>query len=142
MNAAIGFINDAIDAMQAVGVQRTRMRRHDESYKWNDDYYDRIAQMIFKIIGHAASLKTKILRAGQFNTVRFGAEFQTLIAAKLARSYSSKFADCCMRRSKVFTGFQTTLMQNISVIALMCLELRSVINAATKAKITPCGRLS
>ncbi|WP_441281064.1 hypothetical protein [Tardiphaga sp. 862_B3_N1_1] len=59
VNAAISFINDAIDAMQAVGVQRTRMRRHDESYKWHDDYYDKVAKMIFEIIGHAASLKTK-----------------------------------------------------------------------------------
>jgi hypothetical protein len=59
LRAAIGFINDAIDAMEKAGVQKTRLRRHDEPYKWHDDYYDRIAQLIFELIGHAVALKTK-----------------------------------------------------------------------------------
>jgi hypothetical protein len=59
LNAVVGFINDAIEAMEKAGVQRTRLRRHDEPHKWRDDYYDRIADMIFEVIGHAVSLKTK-----------------------------------------------------------------------------------
>ncbi|HZE55486.1 MAG TPA: hypothetical protein VE111_19715 [Bradyrhizobium sp.] len=59
LNAVVGFINDAIAAMEKAGVQKTRLRRHDESFRWRDDYYDRIAQLIFDVIGHAVSLKTK-----------------------------------------------------------------------------------
>jgi hypothetical protein len=58
LNAVVEFINDAIDAMEKAGVQETRLRRHDEPYRWHSDYYDRVAQMIFEVIGHAASLKT------------------------------------------------------------------------------------
>jgi hypothetical protein len=59
LNAVVGFINDAIDAMEKAGIQRTALRRHDELHKWRDDYYDRIADLIFEVIGHAVSLKTK-----------------------------------------------------------------------------------
>ena len=59
LRAVVGFINDAIDAMEKAGVQKTKLRRHDKSYKWHDDYYDKIAQLIFKVIGHAVALKTK-----------------------------------------------------------------------------------
>jgi hypothetical protein len=59
LNAVVGFINDAIKAMENAGVQKTRLRRRDEPHKWRDDYYDRIASLIFDVIGHAASLKTK-----------------------------------------------------------------------------------
>jgi hypothetical protein len=57
--AVVGFLNDAINAMEKAGVQRTTLRRHDEPYKWKSDYYDRIAQLAFEVIGHAASFKTK-----------------------------------------------------------------------------------
>jgi hypothetical protein len=59
LRAVVGFINDAIDAMEKAGVQKTRLRRHDETYEWHDDYYDRIAELIFEVIGHAVALKTK-----------------------------------------------------------------------------------
>jgi hypothetical protein len=59
LRAVVSFINDAIDAMEKAGAQKTRLRRHDETYKWHDDYYDRIADLIFKVIGHAAAFKTK-----------------------------------------------------------------------------------
>jgi hypothetical protein len=59
LNAVVGFINDAIDAMEKTGIQRTVLRRHDEPHEWRDDYYDRIASLIFEVIGHAVSLKTK-----------------------------------------------------------------------------------
>ena len=55
LRAVVDFINDAIDAMEKAGVQKTRLRRHDEAYKWRDGYYDRIAQLIFEVIGHAAA---------------------------------------------------------------------------------------
>jgi hypothetical protein len=59
LNAVVGFINDAIGAMEKIGIHRTVLRRHDEPYKWRDDYYERIAHLIFEVIGHAVSLKTK-----------------------------------------------------------------------------------
>jgi hypothetical protein len=60
LHAVVGFITDAIDAMKKSGLQTTKLRRHGESYKWQyEDYYDKIAQLIVKVIGHAASLKTK-----------------------------------------------------------------------------------
>src|SRR5260370_1010172 len=60
LNAVVGFIHDAIDAMQNSGVQETKLRRRGESYKWQyEHYYDKIAQLIFEVIGHAAALKTK-----------------------------------------------------------------------------------
>lgn len=58
--AVVGFINDAITAMHKAGVKKTKLRRHGESYKWQYvDYYDKIAQMIVDVIGHAAALKSK-----------------------------------------------------------------------------------
>jgi hypothetical protein len=58
--AVVGFINDAIEAMDKSGVQKTKLRRHGESYRWQyEDYYDKIAQMIFEVIGQATALKTK-----------------------------------------------------------------------------------
>jgi hypothetical protein len=60
LNAIVGFINDAISAMQDLGVQETKLRRRGESYRWQyEHYYDKIAQLIFDVIGHAAALKTK-----------------------------------------------------------------------------------
>lgn len=60
LTAVVGFINDAIKAMEKSGVQKTMLRRHGDSYKWQyEDYYDKIAQMIFEVIGHATWLKTK-----------------------------------------------------------------------------------
>jgi hypothetical protein len=60
LHAVVGFINDAIGAMEKSGVRTTKLRRHGDSYKWQyEDYHDKIAQLIFKVIGHAASLKTK-----------------------------------------------------------------------------------
>ncbi|MEY9220665.1 hypothetical protein [Bradyrhizobium ottawaense] len=58
LRTVMSFIRDAIDAMEKQGVQKTRLRRHDEPWKWDDDYYDKIAQLIVKTIEHASALKT------------------------------------------------------------------------------------
>jgi len=59
LDAAIEFINDAINVLEKEGVFKTRLRRHDEPYKWRDDYYDQLAYVAFEIIGDSASVKTK-----------------------------------------------------------------------------------
>lgn len=60
LRAVVGFINDAIEAMQKSGLQKPKLRRRGESYKWQyEDHHDKIAQLIFDVIGHAAAVKTK-----------------------------------------------------------------------------------
>jgi hypothetical protein len=58
VRAVMGFINDAIDAMEKSGLKKTTLRRHAEPYHPGEDYYDKIARLCFKVIGHAVSLKT------------------------------------------------------------------------------------
>jgi hypothetical protein len=59
----VSFINDSISLIQKHndkrGEERTRLRRHDESYKWRDDLYDEIANLMFEILKLAAQVKTK-----------------------------------------------------------------------------------
>lgn len=59
VRAVIKFINDAMDAMEKNGVKRTILRRHDEPYKWHNEYYDRVAALIFEVVGHASTVKTR-----------------------------------------------------------------------------------
>jgi hypothetical protein len=55
LHAVVGFINDAIAAVEKSGVQTIKLRRHGDAYKWQwEDYHDKIAQLIFKVIGHEA----------------------------------------------------------------------------------------
>jgi hypothetical protein len=58
VSAVIGFIDDAIDAMEKSGIKRTKLRRHGRSYQHDEDYYDKIARLCFEVVGHAASLNT------------------------------------------------------------------------------------
>jgi hypothetical protein len=59
LDAAIGFINDAIDLIEKKGIFRTRLRRHDEPYKWRDDYYDHLAHIALELIWSASRVTTK-----------------------------------------------------------------------------------
>lgn len=59
LNAAIDFINDAIKLLEKKGVFHTRLRRHDEPYKWRDDYYDQLAQIALELIWSASRVTTK-----------------------------------------------------------------------------------
>jgi hypothetical protein len=59
LNVVVSFINDAIDLLEKQGVQRTRLRRHDEPYMWRVDFYDDIANLMFEVIKCAASVKTR-----------------------------------------------------------------------------------
>jgi hypothetical protein len=59
LDAAIDFINDAIDLIEKKGVFVTRLRRHDEPYKWRNDYYDHLAHMALELIWSASRVTTK-----------------------------------------------------------------------------------
>ena len=60
LRAVVGFIDDAIEAMEECGVQKTQLRRRGESYKWQyEHFYDKIAQLIAEVIGYATWVKTK-----------------------------------------------------------------------------------
>ena len=59
LNAAVGFINDAIEVLEKAGLHRTTLRRHDEPYKWRNDYYDHLAHLAYQLIEAASSVKTK-----------------------------------------------------------------------------------
>jgi hypothetical protein len=59
LGVVVDFVDRAIGILEKHGVQRTRYRRHDEPYKWRDDYYDHLASMMFEIIGNASAVKTK-----------------------------------------------------------------------------------
>jgi hypothetical protein len=57
--AVLSFIDDAIGLLQKNGLQHTTLRRHDETYKWRNDYYDLIANLAYNLIENASSVKTK-----------------------------------------------------------------------------------
>lgn len=60
LSAVVRFINDAIEAMDKSGVQKTKLRRRGDAYKWQyEHYYDKLAQLIFEIIGYASWFKSK-----------------------------------------------------------------------------------
>jgi hypothetical protein len=59
LNAAIEFVNDAIDVLEKNGVFHTKLRRLDEQHNWRTDYYDHLAHLAFELIGAASSVKSK-----------------------------------------------------------------------------------
>lgn len=60
LHAVVRFLNDAITALEKSGVKKPKLRRREEPHQWQyEDYHDKIAHVIFEIIGHASSLKTK-----------------------------------------------------------------------------------
>jgi hypothetical protein len=62
LSAVVGFINDAMEAMRKSGLAKPKLRRRGESYQWQyEDYHDKIAQLIFDVIGHATAVKTEEL---------------------------------------------------------------------------------
>jgi hypothetical protein len=59
LGVVVSFINKAIELLEARGVKRTRLRRHDEYSNWRDDYYDYIAFLMLGVIRRASSVKTR-----------------------------------------------------------------------------------
>lgn len=60
LHAVVRFLNDAIIALEKSGTKNPKLRRREEPHQWQyKDYHDKIAHLIFEIIGHASSLKTK-----------------------------------------------------------------------------------
>lgn len=57
LRAVTEFIEGAIAILHRSGVKQTRLRRHDDAYKWDDDYYDKLASLMFEIIGRAAYVR-------------------------------------------------------------------------------------
>ncbi|CUU20836.1 hypothetical protein CDS [Bradyrhizobium sp.] len=60
LRAVVQFVNEAIDAMDKAGIPEGKLRRLGESHSWQyEHWHDKIAQLIFEIIGWASWLKTK-----------------------------------------------------------------------------------
>jgi hypothetical protein len=58
LDVVVSFVNKAIDLLEKLGIQNTRLRRHDEPYKWRSDYYDHVVHLMFEIIKRASAVKT------------------------------------------------------------------------------------
>jgi hypothetical protein len=71
VRVVVEFINNAIGVLEKHGLHPTRLRRHDEAYKWHDDYYDYLAVAMFEVISHVSSVKTAEFRGWslQYSTV-------------------------------------------------------------------------
>lgn len=57
VRAAVDFINEAIKLFDQHGIERTRLRQRDEEHRWQKDYYDYLAEMMFDVIHHVSMLK-------------------------------------------------------------------------------------
>ncbi len=59
LQVVVSFINGAIELLEKRELQRTRLRRHDEPYKWRGDSYDEIANLMFEVIQQASWVKRR-----------------------------------------------------------------------------------
>lgn len=62
LSAVVSFINDLVDLLEKREEEKKNidawpLRRHDEPYKWRGNWYDEVANLMYEIIEHAASVK-------------------------------------------------------------------------------------